>query len=86
MTSIWMWGAYRPRFSVVLAAPLCNLHKNFGKIWKKFVQLFLKKNLTMVRICGKIVAGLRPRDANKKAPPKGCPHKKGGNKILILSG
>jgi len=28
--------------------------------------------------------GDRPRAANKKAPPKGCPHKKGGNQILKI--
>jgi hypothetical protein len=28
--------------------------------------------------------GARPRDANKKAPPKGCPHKKGGNKNIDI--
>jgi hypothetical protein len=37
------------------------MHKISGKFGKKFVQFFVKKKLTMVRICGKIVAGLRPR-------------------------
>ena len=38
-----------------------NLHNNFGIRWKKFVQNFCKKNLTLGADCGKIGAGLRPR-------------------------